>query len=501
MERHRGRRSPAAIAQHLRMLHVITFSWTVDAALLAMAAHLAGLSYTMPLIYLSLGLSSAGVGYFLTATGLGERLADPSLSYPMMLAGVLIQCTGLWLAPEVGVFFLINLFQVFAYGLISLDERHFRALTAICAAATALPIMLVGSRIAFPLDTWSGQLLLLVVLLACLARFVGVGIFVSMLRERISAKKAELAQSEARFRALTELSSDWYWEQDAELRFTRIASGNRNDLVLPREALIGKRASQSGFELELEGGWDALMELVKRRAEFRDLVMKRSAEADQEYVVCVSGQAVFDRNGKFSGYRGVAREITAQRQAEQRIQYLATHDGLTGLPNRMMFNEMVAANIESSRRYGRSFALLFIDLDGFKRINDSLGHEAGDALLKELAARFRASVRASDVVARLGGDEFVVIAGELESPRQAEAVAQKLLEMAALPTSINGLACAVSASIGVALFPQDASDEQGLLKFADGAMYAAKQSGRNHCRFHSGGAVANSAAAPTAVQS
>lgn len=468
----------------LRLQRLIGLSWLVDGALLAALAALTGIGYYMPLLYVSIGLASVAIAYLLIRSGTVTRFADPSLSFPLLLVAVANQCLCLWLAPEVGIFFLMNIFQVFGYGLIRLDPRRFRMLVVTAALLTVVPIMESGEFIAFPLDTWTGRFLLFVTLVLCLGRLVGVGAFVGQLRARIAGKKAELAESEARFRSLTELSSDWYWEQDAEQRFIRVATGNR-ERGLREEELLGRAPWETGFSVELDGGWDAYRALVAEGREWRDLVMKRTARAGQEYYVSVSARPILDRAGRCTGYRGVAKEITEKRLADERIHYLATHDALTGLPNRMMFNELITHAIQASRRYGRSFALLFIDLDGFKRINDSLGHEAGDALLKELALRFRHSVRGSDVVARLGGDEFVVIASELENPAQAGTVAQKLLEAACAPVVLRGLSCHVSASIGLALYPQDGTDEQALLTRADGAMYLAKEGGKNAFRFHS----------------
>jgi diguanylate cyclase (GGDEF)-like protein len=172
-------------------------------------------------------------------------------------------------------------------------------------------------------------------------------------------------------------------------------------------------------------------------------------------------------------------------KADERINYLATHDGLTGLPNRVMFSQLLNASIETSRRHGRQFALLFIDLDRFKIINDTLGHDSGDALLVELARRFHDSVRASDVVARLGGDEFVIILQELTDTAQVAEIGRKLLSAALKPVLLGGQECRVTASIGAAMFPADGNDEHILIKNADLAMYHAKEEGKNNFRFYS----------------
>ena len=172
-----------------------------------------------------------------------------------------------------------------------------------------------------------------------------------------------------------------------------------------------------------------------------------------------------------------------KRAAEARIEYLATHDGLTGLPNRLMFSQLLNASIQTALRYTRKCAVLFIDLDRFKVINDTLGHADGDSLLIEMAQRIRGSLRASDVVARLGGDEFVVLLNEIEEPQQAADVARKLLSVIVRPLELRGQECRVTASIGIAICPADGHDEQQLTKNADMAMYLAKEEGKNDFRF------------------
>jgi diguanylate cyclase (GGDEF)-like protein/PAS domain S-box-containing protein len=178
-------------------------------------------------------------------------------------------------------------------------------------------------------------------------------------------------------------------------------------------------------------------------------------------------------------------QFLQRKQAEERIQYLATHDGLTGLPNRTMFGQLVNVAIPAARRYQRKFAVLFIDLDRFKLVNDTLGHEAGDKLLQEIATRFTGCLRESDVVARLGGDEFVVLLQEVGDAEQAATVARKILSAAIKPVLIMAQECRVTASIGVCMYPEDAQDEQSLMKNADIAMYLAKEEGKNNFQFYS----------------
>jgi diguanylate cyclase (GGDEF)-like protein len=179
--------------------------------------------------------------------------------------------------------------------------------------------------------------------------------------------------------------------------------------------------------------------------------------------------------------------ISIERQrAEQRIRHMAHHDELTGLPNRALLNDRMAQALARSRRGGRPVAVLFLDLDGFKFINDSLGHAIGDRLLVEVAARLEASVRQGDTVARLGGDEFVVMLVDMEQADDAALVAQNILHALAQPVLVEGETLHVTTSIGVAVHPADGGDAETLLKHADAAMYRAKEQGRNAYQCYTG---------------
>ena len=174
-----------------------------------------------------------------------------------------------------------------------------------------------------------------------------------------------------------------------------------------------------------------------------------------------------------------------KKKADERVKYLASHDSLTDLPNRETFSGLLRHTIEQARRHDRKFAVLFIDLDRFKVINDSLGHEAGDQLLVETARRLRGSLRSSDVVARLGGDEFVVIIEECADPDHIEQISANLLAVLSQPLELGGHECHTTASIGIAMYPANGLDALTLTKNADMAMYLAKEDGKNAYRFFS----------------
>jgi diguanylate cyclase (GGDEF)-like protein len=178
-------------------------------------------------------------------------------------------------------------------------------------------------------------------------------------------------------------------------------------------------------------------------------------------------------------------QFMARKAAEQNLRFVASHDPLTGLFNRNIFDERLHQALAQAARFERSLSLLFIDLDGFKLINDTHGHNAGDALLAELAARLRNTLREGDVIGRMGGDEFVVLIEEFTEVSQVAEVAKKLLDTVTRPFVLHGQSCQVTASLGISIYPDDGSDAQTLLKNADMAMYLVKQQGKNSFRFYS----------------
>ncbi|MFT3813681.1 MAG: EAL domain-containing protein [Acidovorax sp.] len=182
----------------------------------------------------------------------------------------------------------------------------------------------------------------------------------------------------------------------------------------------------------------------------------------------------------------VVRDITARKQAQEHVAFMAMHDTLTQLPNRRHLMDQLELALARAHRTGGSVALLFIDLDHFKTVNDSLGHHAGDELLCELARRLRHGVRKGDLVARFGGDEFVVLLPDAASPGDAAAVADKLLASLGAPCTVQGTSVSLAASIGISLFPCDGGSADELLRRADTAMYQAKDSGRGHRQFYQG---------------
>ncbi|MFZ2303117.1 MAG: diguanylate cyclase [Gallionella sp.] len=181
---------------------------------------------------------------------------------------------------------------------------------------------------------------------------------------------------------------------------------------------------------------------------------------------------------------GIVRDITERKLVEEKLAYFAHHDYLTGLPNRILFlNRLEHANL-LARRNKYKVAVLFLDLDGFKKVNDTLGHDAGDQLLREVATRLKEAIRASDMVARVGGDEFTFILINIGSYENASLMANKIIAALSKPFELKGQQCHVGGSIGVSIYPDDAQEIEVLIKQADEAMYAVKQSGKNSHKFY-----------------
>ncbi len=294
--------------------------------------------------------------------------------------------------------------------------------------------------------------------------------------------EAALREGEARFRDLTELSSDWYWEQDADLRFTQISS-RVHEFALGSEEDIGKARWEIPRLHMTDEQWQPHKAVLAARRSFQDFVYQRYDTYGNLRIISVSGRPIFDEAGRFQGYRGTGRDITEKKRAEEQIRHMAHYDALTELPNRMLLHDRIGQAIAQAQRNQEVLAVLFIDLDRFKTVNDSLGHAVGDRLLKTVAGRLESCTRGSDTIARIGGDEFVVLLGNLKEPEDARHVSQKVLDALSEPVTIDGHELKITPSVGICAYPHDGEDVETLMRNADTAMYYAKQMGRNNYQF------------------
>jgi diguanylate cyclase (GGDEF)-like protein/PAS domain S-box-containing protein len=248
--------------------------------------------------------------------------------------------------------------------------------------------------------------------------------------------------------------------------------------------LIGKRPlfsriDYNGVDTEL----DRFFEQARQQGSWQGETWDRRASGEV-FPAWLTISTVPDDHGDIAHYVCVFSDISAIKQSHAKLEYMAHHDPLTGLPNRSLLLDRLGHSLGRAMREWQQVAVIFIDLDNFKDVNDTLGHEVGDTLLREVAERMKALLRNEDTVARLGGDEFTVILVDIDAPRAALNVAQKLLQLVAKPVQAGGHARHVSASIGISVFPLDGKDVPTLLKNADTAMYSAKAAGRNGYRFY-----------------
>ena len=587
-------------ALRLRRFGLAVLSYALATALVALTWALGALPASTALevaaanVAINLGL------YLAIRSGFNLRFADPSLTRFQVLTGISVLMYIVYHLDDGRNIALFGCFIVFLFGIFRLNAREFMVVTLYTLAAYALVINLLmhlrpQAIRDVPLEWMSW--LWLAGLLPCFTIIGG----------QISTLRRKLRESEQRFRSLTEMSSDFYWESDAEHRLTQRASADKklsSVTVFRQAAQIGERRWEIPYLSPDEAGWRAHRAVLDAHLPFRDFELSRLGFDGSERHISISGDPVFDDSGAFKGYRGVGSDITARKNAEQalrdsaeklrlfadnvpvmtvswdenlrcrfankvfteffgvavediigkhvrevlgedvyreiegyfvqvlqgqavtyertrkldngeiryleikllphigehgkvlgcfavttdisehklaeeRIQRVAHHDSLTGLPNRLLFNDRLNQAISLAKRDSRHFALLYLDLDRFKPVNDKLGHTAGDELLQAVAARIRREVRESDTVARVGGDEFAVILPDIARREEAETVARKIIAALAAPFRLGsqGPSVDIGTSIGIALYPADGRDADALVKAADAAMYRAKQAG------------------------
>jgi len=299
-------------------------------------------------------------------------------------------------------------------------------------------------------------------------------------RERLIER---IRESEARFRALTALSSDWYWETDEQMCFITVRRGAGRDGPA-EEDLLGRRRWELPGELVAPANWDEHRALLAAHEPFRDLLFKRiHADGSVSWDIS-SGDPIFDAEGKWRGYRGVGKDITEQIRSQERIKRLATLDPLTQLANRQTFDESASRLLAQAWAEGRKAALLFLDLDNFRLLNNGYGHRVGDHMLQLTAERMRAIIPEPNLLGRRGGDEMVALLVDVPHRDVAIETARALIDSISMPTRVFGMDVAVTPSVGIGYFPDDGVDLDSLLNAADAAMYEAKDSGRQTYAFY-----------------
>src|SRR5688572_283327 len=358
-------------------------------------------------------------------------------------------------------------------------------------------------------DTPLPRELILHALIAASAVLLGAAVLVM----RRSGRRTELAEhalreSEARLRLMANSVPALISYVDREQRYRFSNRTYDNWFGIAHEGMHGRTVAEV-FGEEAYGRMRVNLERVIAGEEVEfELTTAEGGRRRTLQVACVPH---LDKDGAVLGFYMLGNDVTALKRAQEdlrfaaiqlqhdarRLEFLAHHDTLTGLPNRAMFADRAREVVAHARRHEKTAAFLFLDLDNFKQVNDRLGHDVGDGLLKVIASRLRASVRGDDFVARIGGDEFCVLLQDIADLREAAAVAQKLIHELGKAYKVGSHEVASGASIGIACVPQDGEDVATLLRLADAAMYRAKDLGRNGYQFFS--AVLNQDAAAAAA--
>jgi diguanylate cyclase (GGDEF)-like protein/PAS domain S-box-containing protein len=322
---------------------------------------------------------------------------------------------------------------------------------------------------------------------SALTRADGRRVLVLVMTDVTARRAAEksLRASEERFRDFAAAAGEYVWETDRDGRFTYVSAKAVDVLGYTADELVGHAVSEylPPGEIERVRGWFA--ENMQPDGSFRGLEHMFISKPGPILWLSINGVATLDDQGHRTGHRGTTRDITSVKMSEARITFLATRDYLTGLPNRVLLNDRLQQGILSARRSGAMMAVMFIDLDRFKNLNDSLGHVVGDQLLKEVATRMETCLRKNDTLSRFGGDEFVVTLESLADTHGAAHAASRIIGSLAQPFDIGGYRLNTSCSIGISIFPTDAQEGPELIKNADTAMYYAKEQGRANYQFFS----------------
>jgi len=300
------------------------------------------------------------------------------------------------------------------------------------------------------------------------------------LRRAVTAATA----SEERFRDVATSASDWIFEADRDLGLTYL-SGRFAELTgLPVGAMLGRRLLDLVEPDKASAAAWAGLANGQASGPVRGLQGTVRDASGRRRTLRLTCRAVLATEGRVERFRGTASDVTDEIEARARAEFLSLHDSLTGLPNRLLFTERLEEAMATARREGRPAACLYLGLDRFKEVNDTLGHEAGDALLREVTARLRGLARETDTVARLGGDEFAILLAGCGDAPQADAFCRRALEAVALPFDLEGHAVHTRASLGVAFLPNDADDAERAMRCADLALFRAKTEGRGTYRFY-----------------
>lgn len=293
-----------------------------------------------------------------------------------------------------------------------------------------------------------------------------------------------IQESERRYRELVQSANSIILKLDREGTIIFCNEFAQEFFGYSENELLGKKwietiAPRGGPAAE--DPYPAILEEPERYEKNESESIKKSGE---RVWISWTNKAVRDGEGRVAGILSVGQDVTERKRLEEEIRQMAHHDSLTGLPNRRFFRDIANVEVARARRYGTKIALLYLDLDKFKEINDSLGHDAGDELLKQAGERLRSAIRRSDSVARMGGDEFTILVPSFGDRREVAVTAKKIIAGLSAQYTIAGRSVHTSISVGISVCPDDGEDLNVLLGRADAAMYSVKEHGGNDFRFY-----------------
>jgi diguanylate cyclase (GGDEF)-like protein/PAS domain S-box-containing protein len=306
--------------------------------------------------------------------------------------------------------------------------------------------------------------------------------FCGVSRDRTEQKKAEggLRQSEEKYRTILENIEEGYYEVDLTGNFTFFNDSLCMMLRYTRDEMMGMNNREYMDEKTFKRVYKIFNTVFRtgKSTTIHDWQIIRKGKSKRFIEASIS--LIRDAGGNPTGFRGVVRDITERKLAQEELEFIATHDSLTSLPNRTLFNDRLALALAQAHRYKKKLAVMLLDLDYFKDINDTMGHGIGDQLLRVVGNRLTELLRGGDTVARAGGDEFLLLLSEIASIKDANTIAQKILEAFRKPFVLDDHEIMITTSIGIAIYPDDSDDASTLMKHADVAMYRAKDKGRDN---------------------
>lgn len=445
--------------------------------------HLLGMLERGPFLLISAAIAFWMLAfYWIFRKGLNRRWADPSLTLQQMGAATLTMLGAAYMADRARAVFLVILMMVLTFGVLRLGTRALLVYAAavVCGYAGVLGLLWMFKRHTLDLRLELVQLLVFAVTMPWFALMGG---YISELREQLKTALRTARANESALAESQRLAHIGSWSFDLA---TGVAVWSAETYRIfgidpDQPALVGAEFSALVHAEDREQ-YMRLIHNASRQAEGFDIEYRVTLPSGSVRWVHTIAKPAVDDKGHATLINGTVMDITERKCAEEQVRQLAHFDALTELPNRNLLIELLRHALSRTQRCHAPLALLFIDLDGFKKVNDTLGHEAGDFVLATFAQRLRACLRKSDTAARLGGDEFVVLVEDYDSSFNVSAIAERVLTAASTPFRFRNHEFVLSASVGVATHPWAGTSVDALIKNADLAMYSAKQAGKNSWR-------------------